>query len=136
MENAPSAVLHASPRQDRESRTTDIMFFKTPIIALLAASASAAALPADPVLWLWHLAGATSICNAAECRYSFNVSAPVGPNDQPGFSATGCYGTNVQGDFKSCGSVDIDTPGDVLAQEFNLGVDASATWSVRYTFSV
>ena len=112
------------------------MFSKTSIVALLAASASAAALPAAPDLWLWHLTGATSICTAATCRYKFNVSAPAGPSDQPGFTAAGCYGTSVQGDFKSCDSVEIGARGDVLAQEFNLGVNTDAIWSVRFTFSV
>ena len=111
------------------------MFSKTTIFALLTVSASAAALPADPDLWLWHLTGATSICTAATCRYNFNISAPSGPNGQPGFSATGCYGTSVQGDLKSCDSIDIDAPGDVLAQEFDLGADIDAIWSVQFKFS-
>jgi hypothetical protein len=110
------------------------MFSKISILAILAASASAAAAPTNAAPWQWHLTGATSICTAATCRYSFDVSAPSGPSGQPPFTATGCYGTSVQGDFKSCATVGVDVPGDVLAQEFNQGIDIGSLLSVRYTF--
>ncbi|KAH7073780.1 hypothetical protein BKA63DRAFT_40506 [Paraphoma chrysanthemicola] len=110
------------------------MFMKTATLAFLAASASAAAIPATTAPWLWHLTGATSVCTAATCRYGFNVSAPAGPNGEPSFDATGCSGTSVQGDYKSCSVVGLDVPGDVLSQEFNAGIDIGASLSVRYTF--
>jgi hypothetical protein len=111
------------------------MFSKTFAIALLTASASAAALPAAPEPWLWHLTGATSTCTAATCRYNFDVSAPAGPSGEPAFTATGCFGNSVQGDYKSCGTVGIDVPGDVLAQEFNAGIDIGAALSVKVKFT-
>jgi hypothetical protein len=111
------------------------MFSKTVIFAFLAASASAAALPSTPTPWLWHLTGATSTCTAATCRYSFDVSAPEGPSGQPPFTATGCFGTSVQGEYKSCAFVGVDVPGDVLSQEFNAGIDIGASLSVRYKFT-
>jgi hypothetical protein len=110
------------------------MFSKISILAILASSASAAAVPATSYPWQWHLTGATSVCTAATCRYSFDVSAPAGPSGEPPFTATGCYGTSVQGDYKSCATVGVDVPGDVLAQEFNHGIDIGASLSVRYTF--
>jgi hypothetical protein len=110
------------------------MFSKTALIALFAATASAAALPFQSAPWVWHVTGATSTCTAATCRYSFDVSAPAGPAGEPGFTATGCYGTSVQGDFKSCATVGVDVPGDVLAQELNQGIDIGAIMKVRYTF--
>jgi hypothetical protein len=110
------------------------MFTKTSAIALLTASASAAVIPANAASWLWHLTGATSTCTAATCRYGFNVSAPAGPAGEPGFDATGCIGTSVQGEYKSCSVVGLDVPGDVLSQEFNAGIDIGASLSVRYTF--
>jgi hypothetical protein len=110
------------------------MLSRISLIALLAASASAAAIPANSAPWLWHLTGTTSVCTAATCRYSFDVSAPAGPSGEPPFTGTGCYGTSVQGDYKSCATVGVDVPGDVLAQEFNAGIDIGAILSVRYTF--
>jgi hypothetical protein len=112
-----------------------VMLSKTFVIALVTASASAAALPSTPTPWLWHVTGATSTCTAATCRYSFNVSAPAGPSGEPGFTATGCFGNSVQGDYKSCATVGIDVPGDVLAQEFNAGIDIGAALSVRFKFT-
>lgn len=111
------------------------MCSKTVIVAILAASASAAALPSTSGPWLWHLTRATSTCTAATCRYDFDVSAPFGPSGEPGFTATGCFGTSVQGEYKSCATVGVDVPGDVLAQEFNHGIDTDAGLSVRYTFT-
>lgn len=110
------------------------MFSKTALIALLAATVSAAALPSQSTPWVWHVTGATSTCTAATCRYSFDMSAPAGPAGEPGFTATGCYGTSVQGDFKSCATVGVDVPGDVLAEELNQGIDIGAIMKVRYTF--
>jgi hypothetical protein len=110
------------------------MCSKISLLALLAASASAAAVPSTSAPRLWHVTGATSVCTAATCRYGFNVSAPAGPSGEPPFTATGCYGTSVQGDYKSCATVSVDVPGDVLAQEFNAGIDIGAILSVRYTF--
>jgi hypothetical protein len=110
------------------------MFSKMSLIAFLAASASAAAVLADPAPYAWHLTGATSTCTAATCSYSFNVSAPVGPNGQPPFTATGCYGTSVQGEYKSCATVGMDVPGDVLVQEFNFGIVSGAILSMQYRF--
>jgi hypothetical protein len=111
------------------------MSLKTAIFALFTASATAAAIPSDSAPWLWHLTGATSTCTAATCRYSFDVSAPAGPAGEPPFTATGCFGTSVQGDYKSCSVVGVDVPGDVLSQEFNAGIDIGAALSVRYTFA-
>jgi hypothetical protein len=111
------------------------MFCKTFVIALFTASASAAAVPSPPGSWLWHLTGATSTCTAATCRYSFNVSAPAGPSGEPAFTATGCFGNSVQGDYKSCATVGLDVAGDVLAQEFNAGIDIGAALSVRVKFT-
>jgi hypothetical protein len=113
------------------------MFSKSPIIALLAATISAAAIPSDSTAgdWVWHVTSATSACTgASSCQYSFSVSAPTGPSGQPSFDATGCFGTSVQGGFKSCSVVGVDVPGDVLAQEINHGVDKDAEIDVRFTF--
>jgi hypothetical protein len=110
------------------------MFTKISALAFLATSVSAAAVPSNSGPWLWHLTGATSTCTAATCRYGFNVSAPAGPAGEPPFTATGCIGTSVQGDYKSCSVVGVDVPGDVLSQEFNYGIDIGASLSVRYTF--
>ncbi|KAF2025287.1 hypothetical protein EK21DRAFT_104033 [Setomelanomma holmii] len=110
------------------------MFTKFSTLALIVAGVSAAAISTNSAPWLWHLTGATSTCTAATCRYDFNVSAPAGPVGQPGFNATGCIGTSVQGDYKSCSVVGLDVPGDVLSQEFNAGIDIGASLSVRYIF--
>jgi hypothetical protein len=122
------------PTNLKQRSSTAIMLSTISLVALLTASASAAAVPTTSAPWLWHLTGATSVCTAATCHYSFDVSAPVGPAGEPSFTATGCYGTSVQGDYKSCATVGMDVPGDVLAQEFNHGIDIGAALSVRYTF--
>ncbi|KAH8701199.1 hypothetical protein GQ44DRAFT_632386 [Phaeosphaeriaceae sp. PMI808] len=111
------------------------MYSKIATLTLLVASASAAAVPANSTPWLWHLTGVTSTCTAATCRYSFNVSAPAGPGGEPPFDATGCIGTSVQGDFKSCAIVGVDVPGDVLSNEMNSGIDIGAVIKVQYTFT-
>ncbi|CAE7194884.1 hypothetical protein PTNB73_08537 [Pyrenophora teres f. teres] len=102
-------------------------------IALLAASASAAVLPRDST-WEWNVDNFSSVCTAATCYYSFNVSAPAGPNGEPSFDANFCYGNSVQ-DYKSCGQVGLDVPGDVQTKEINLGRDVGATVLVQYTFT-
>ncbi|KAF1844796.1 uncharacterized protein K460DRAFT_98885 [Cucurbitaria berberidis CBS 394.84] len=112
------------------------MLSKISALALLAASVSAA--PAGfcqaPAPWTWEIHGFSSVCTAATCRYSFNVSGPPGPSGQPSFDASGCAGTSVQSGFKSCSQVRVDVPGDVQAQEFNHGIDIGASISVQYTF--
>lgn len=111
------------------------MLSTAPILALLTASASAAAVPTYSAPWVWHVSGATSACTgASSCQYSFSVSASAGPFGQPSFDASGCFGTSVQGGFKSCSVVGVDVPGDVLAQEINHGVDKDAEIDVRFTF--
>lgn len=111
------------------------MLSRTAILALFTATASAAAIPSESTPWLWHVTGATSACTgASSCQYSFSVSAPAGPSGEPSFDATGCFGTSVQGGFKSCSIVGVDVPGDVLAQEINHGVDKDADIEVRFTF--
>ena len=110
------------------------MFTKISALALLATSASAAAITSESATWLWHVTGATSTCTAATCRYGFDVSASAGPDGEPSFTATGCTGTSVQNGYKSCSVVGMDVPGDVLSQEFNAGIDVGAIVSVRYTF--
>ncbi|KAL1796121.1 hypothetical protein ACET3X_006345 [Alternaria dauci] len=101
-----------------------------PALALLATGASAAAIP-----WTWDVTGFSSICSAAICRYSFNVSAPTGPSGQPSFDASFCSGTSVQGGYKACSVVGVDVPANVQTQEFNQGFDIGAIVSVRYTFT-
>jgi len=101
--------------------------------AFLAASASAAVLPRDTT-WNWNVDNFSSVCTAATCYYSFNVSAPAGPNGQPPFDAKFCSGNSVQ-DYKSCGEVGVDVPGDVQTKEINLGRDVGATVLVQYTFT-
>ncbi|KAH7392938.1 hypothetical protein BKA66DRAFT_567664 [Pyrenochaeta sp. MPI-SDFR-AT-0127] len=112
------------------------MFSKISALALLAASVSSA--PAGscdaPAPWTWEVHGFSSVCTAATCRYSFNVSGPAGPSSQPPFDASGCTGTSVQGEYKSCAIVGVDVPGDVQTQEFNHGIDIGASISVQYTF--
>jgi hypothetical protein len=108
------------------------MFSKVSTLTVLAASA--AALPTNTPSWVWSVKNYTSVCSAATCRYGFNVSAPAGPSGQPAFDATGCVGTSVQGDYKSCFAVEIDAPGDVLSEQFNAGIDVGATESVRVVF--
>lgn len=108
------------------------MFSKITSLALITA-ASAAALPSSAP-WTWQVTDFSSVCTAATCRYSFNVSAPAGPSGQPAFDAEFCSGTSVQGGFKSCGVVGVDVPGDVQTQEFNQGFDIGAIISVRYSF--
>lgn len=106
------------------------MFYRISALAFLAASA--AALPTDIAPWVWNVKNYTSVCSAATCRYGFNVSAPTGPSGQPSFYATGCMGTSVQGDYKSCFAVGIDASGDVLSEQFNAGSGANV--SVRVVF--
>ncbi|KAH7411881.1 hypothetical protein DE146DRAFT_257192 [Phaeosphaeria sp. MPI-PUGE-AT-0046c] len=111
------------------------MLSKTSLLALLTATASAAAIPSESGTWIWHVTGATSVCTgASSCQYSFSVSAPAGPSGEPSFDATGCFGTSIQGGFKSCSVVGVDVPGDVLAQEINHGIDENADVEVRFTF--
>lgn len=110
------------------------MLSKITAITLLATGASAAGVSCSAP-WTWDVTGFSSVCTAATCRYSFNVSAPTGPSGQPSFDASFCSGTSVQGDYKSCGVVGVDVPGDVQTQEFNQGVDVGAIVSVRYTFT-
>jgi hypothetical protein len=112
------------------------MLSKISALALLATSASAAAVPTYPSApWVWSVTDYTSTCTAATCRYGLKVSAPVGPSGEPSFDATGCIGTSVQGDYKSCTVVGVDVPGDVLTEQFNHGIDIGASVSVRFTFS-
>jgi hypothetical protein len=99
-------------------------------LALLASGASAAVVP-----WIWDVTSFSSVCSAATCRYSFNVSAPTGPSGQPSFDASFCSGTSVQGGYKSCGVVGVDVPADVQTREFNQGIDIGAIISVQYTFT-
>ncbi|OWY55925.1 hypothetical protein AALT_g11252 [Alternaria alternata] len=99
-------------------------------LALLASSASAAAIP-----WIWDVTSFSSICSAATCRYSFNVSAPTGPSGQPSFDASFCSGTSVQGGYKACGVVGVNVPADVQTREFNQGIDIGAIVSVQYAFT-
>jgi hypothetical protein len=108
------------------------MLSKISTLAFLASSA--AALPTDSAPWVWSVKNYTSVCSAATCRYGFNVSAPIGPSGQPSFDATGCIGTSVQGDYKSCFAVGINAPGDVLSEQFNAGIDVGANVSVRVVF--
>jgi hypothetical protein len=110
------------------------MFSKITSLALLTASASAAALPSSAP-WTWQVTDFSSVCTAATCRYSFNVSAPAGPSGQPAFDAKFCSGTSVQGGFKSCGVVGVDVPGDVQTQEYNQGIDIGSIISVKYSFT-
>ena len=114
------------------------MLSKLSPLLLIAATASTAAAVPQPITpraaWVWSVRGFTSTCTAATCRYDFNISGPVGPRDEPSFDATGCIGTSVQGEYKSCSVVGIDVPGDVQVQEFNSGRDIGAIISVRYTF--
>jgi hypothetical protein len=105
------------------------MLSKISILALLGAASAA------PTSWTWGVTSFSSVCSAATCRYSFNVSAPAGPDGQPAFDAKFCSGTSVQGGYKSCGVVSIDVPGDVQTQEFNRGIDVGATIGVQYTFT-
>lgn len=111
------------------------MFSKLSVFTILSATASvvsAGACELPP--WTWQIHGFSSVCTAATCRYSFNVSAPIGPTGQPSFDASGCVGTSVQGGFKPCSTIGIDVPGDVQTQEFNHGIDIGASVSVQYTF--
>ncbi|EMD59137.1 hypothetical protein COCSADRAFT_101937 [Bipolaris sorokiniana ND90Pr] len=110
------------------------MFSKIASFALLAAAGASAAAVPSTAPWTWQVTDFSSVCTAAICRYSFNVSAPVGPSGQPAFDAEFCSGTSVQGGFKSCGVVGVDVPGDVQTQEFNQGRDIGAIISVKYSF--
>lgn len=110
------------------------MFSKIAPLALLATSAAAAAVPRS-IDWTWQVTDFSSVCTAATCYYSFNVAAPTGPSGQHSFDAKYCSGNSFQGDYKSCGEVGVDVPGDVLAQEFNQGIDVGAIVSVRFTFT-
>ncbi|KAG9194924.1 hypothetical protein G6011_00044 [Alternaria panax] len=78
------------------------MFFQITALALLATSASATVIP-----WTWSVTSFSSVCSAATCRYSFDLSAPTGPSGQPLFDAKFCSGTSVQGGYKPCGVVGI-----------------------------
>ena len=110
------------------------MLSKFTALILLATSASAATLPRSAD-WTWDVTDFSSVCSASACRYSFNVSAPAGPSGQPALDAEFCSGTSLQGGYKSCSVVGIDVPGDVQTQEFNRGIDVSATVSVQYTYT-
>ncbi|KNG50415.1 hypothetical protein DDE82_008412 [Stemphylium lycopersici] len=103
-------------------------------LAFLAIAGSAVALPFNAP-WTWSVTDFSSVCTAATCRYSFNVSAPAGSSAQPAFDADFCSGNSVQGGYKSCGVVGVDVPGDVKTQEFNQGIDIGAVISVRYSFT-
>lgn len=128
-----TAILHLPPFLRLKLSN---MFSNIPALALLIASASAAAVPYYPTAsWVWSVSDYTSTCTASECRYGLKVSAPVGPSGEPAFDATGCIGNSVQGDYKSCAVVGIDVPGDVLTEQFNHGIDVGASLSVRVTFS-
>lgn len=111
------------------------MLSKLSVLALLSTTVSvvsAGACELPP--WTWQISGFSSVCTAATCRYSFNVSMPAGPTGQPSADASGCFGTSVQGGFKPCSVVGIDVPGDVQTQEYNHGIDIGASISVQYTF--
>jgi hypothetical protein len=110
------------------------MLSKVTALTFLAAGALAAPTSCDAP-WTWNVQDFSSVCTAATCRYSFNVSAPAGPSSQPSFDASFCSGTSVQGGYKSCGVVGLDVPGDVQTQEFNHGIDIGASVSVQYTFT-
>jgi hypothetical protein len=110
------------------------MLSKISILTFLAAGASAAPTSCDAP-WTWEVTGFSSVCTAATCRYSFNVSGPAGPSGQPSFDAKFCSGTSVQGGYESCGTVGVDVPGDVQTQEFNQGFDIGAIIGVQYTFT-
>jgi hypothetical protein len=109
------------------------MLSQISILALLGAASAAPTSCTAP--WTWDVTDFSSVCSAATCRYSFNVSAPVGPSGQPAFDAKFCSGNSVQGGYKSCGVVGIDVPGDVQTQEFNQGIDIGAIIGVQYTFT-
>jgi hypothetical protein len=104
------------------------------LLTVLATGASAAPTSCSAP-WTWDVTGFSSVCTAATCRYSFNVSAPTGPSGQPPFDASFCSGTSVQGGYKSCGVVGVDVPGDVQTQEFDQGIDIGAIIGVQYTFT-
>lgn len=99
-------------------------------LALLASGASAAVVP-----WIWDVTSFSSICSAATCRYSFNVSAPTGPSGQPSFDASFCSGTIVQGGYKSRDVVAVDVLANLQSQDPNQGIDIGAIISVQYTFT-
>jgi hypothetical protein len=82
--------------------------------------------------WTWHLTGVTSTCATTTFRYDFNISAPAGPDDEPSFTAAGCIGTSVQGDYKSCVGLEVEGPGEVSSQEVNAGNGIGARFYVRY----
>jgi hypothetical protein len=125
-------IRHSSLQLLSENLQPSTMFSKISTLALIAASA--VALPTDTAPWVWSVKNYTSVCSAATCRYGFNVSAPAGPSGQPSFDATGCIGTSVQGDYKSCIAVGIASPGDVLSEQFNGGINVGANVSVRVVF--
>jgi hypothetical protein len=89
----------------------------TTITSLFALTAAALAAPTPTDEYSWTVHNLSNACSAATCRYDFNVSGEAGPNSAPSFTAIGCEGTNVQGEFKPCTQLGIDLPGEVTTKE-------------------
>ncbi|KAF2737812.1 hypothetical protein EJ04DRAFT_430350 [Polyplosphaeria fusca] len=94
------------------------MFSKVSAIFALTSVALAIPAPSTPTdKYFWTVHNLSNKCTAATCYYDFNVTAEAGPNSAPSFSAYGCEGTNVQGEFKPCTTLGIDIPGEVTTNE-------------------